>query len=97
MKPSKKYNNDIEEESRLIDSSQPRFMERENDFPKRSPIRRKSKQREGGVQQKHSRPSKDPGPEGPALVHPGFRLRFQPVGLTGRRVEPTARKEGGYG
>jgi len=30
--------------------------------------------------------SKDPGPEGPALVHPGFRL-----------VEPTARREGWYG
>ncbi|MGB7063515.1 MAG: hypothetical protein WBF55_00065, partial [Syntrophobacteria bacterium] len=24
----------------------------------------------------------------------GFRLRFQPVGLTGRRVELTARREG---
>ena len=29
------------------------------------------------------------GPYGPY----GFRLRFQPVGLTGRRVEPTARRE----
>jgi len=29
---------------------------------------------------------KDPGPEGPALVHAGFRL-----------VEPIARKEGWYG
>ncbi len=25
---------------------------------------------------------------------PGFRLRFQPVGLPGRRVEPTSGREG---
>ncbi|MBW2579824.1 MAG: 30S ribosomal protein S9 [Deltaproteobacteria bacterium] len=30
----------------------------------------------------------------PGARKSGFRLRFQPVGLTGRRVEPTARREG---
>ena len=37
---------------------------------------------------------KNPGSESPVLVRKGFRLRFQPGGLTGRRVEPTARREG---
>jgi hypothetical protein len=43
--------------------------------------------------------SKDSGPEGPALVHPGFRLRLRLVdpSPTGRRVEPTARRKGWYG
>ena len=40
--------------------------------------------------------SNDPGPEDPALAHPSFRLRLRLVDQrpTGRRVEPTARREG---
>jgi hypothetical protein len=58
MNPHGNFNNDIGEETILIDSGPQRFLEREIDFPKRSPIRRKSKQREGGVQQKNRRDEK---------------------------------------
>jgi hypothetical protein len=46
-----------------------------------------------------SQNSKDPGPEGTALIHPRFRLRLRLVDRspTGRRVEPTARRGGDEG
>jgi hypothetical protein len=58
MNPNGRFNREFEEEYRPIDSYQQQFSELDIDFPKKSPMRRKSKRREGGFQPKHRRDEK---------------------------------------
>jgi len=58
MNPRGKFNSDLEEEYSPIESNLQQFSEMGLDFPKQFPMRRKNKQRMGGVQQKHKRKEK---------------------------------------
>jgi len=58
MKPHGKLKSEFREEYGPIEPNQQRFSELDADFPKKSPMRRKSKRREGGVQQKQRRDEK---------------------------------------
>ena len=58
MNPHGKFNSDFEEEYRRIGSNQQQISEMGLDSPKQFPMRRKNKQRMGGVQQKHKRKEK---------------------------------------
>ena len=58
MNPHGKFNSDFEEENSPIKSNQQQFSEMGLDSPKQFPMRRKNKQRMGGVQQKHKRKEK---------------------------------------
>lgn len=58
MNPHGKFISDFEEQFSHIESNQQQFSETAIDFPKQSPMRRKNKQRMGGVQQKHKRNEK---------------------------------------
>ena len=58
MNPHGNFNGDIEEEYSPIESNQQHFSEIGIDSPKQFPMRRKNKQRIGGVQQKHKRGEK---------------------------------------
>ncbi len=53
-----KLTNEFDEGSDLVDSNRQPFSELDSDIPIRSPIRRKDRQREGGVQKKHKRSEK---------------------------------------
>ena len=55
MNPHGKFNSDFEEEYSPIESNLQQFSEMGLDSPKQFPMRRKNKQRMGGVQQKHKR------------------------------------------
>jgi hypothetical protein len=55
MNPHGKFNGHFEEEYSQIEFNQQQFLEIGNGSPKQFPMRRKNKQRMGGVQQKHKR------------------------------------------
>ena len=55
MNPHGKFNSHFEEEYSQIESNQQQFLEIGIGSPKQFPMRRKNKQRMGGVQQKHKR------------------------------------------
>lgn len=52
MNSNGKFNDEFDEESDLRDSNRQRFSELDTDIPKRSPMRRKDKPREGGIEKK---------------------------------------------
>ncbi len=58
MNPHSKFNSGFEEEYSPIESYQQQFSEMSIDSPKQFPMRRKNKQRTGGVQQKYKRKEK---------------------------------------
>jgi hypothetical protein len=58
MNPHGKFNSDFEEEYIPIVSIHQQFSEMGLDSPKQFPMRRKNKQRMGGVQQKYKRKEK---------------------------------------
>jgi len=55
MNPHGKFNGHFEEEYSQIEFNQQQFLEIGIGSPKQFPMRRKNKQRMGGVQQKHKR------------------------------------------
>ena len=52
MKSRVKLTDEFDDESALNDSKPPEFSELDLEIPKRSPMRRKDRQREGGIQKK---------------------------------------------
>jgi len=58
MNPFGKFISHCEEEYSQSESNQQQFSEIGTDAPKQFPMRRKNKQRMGGVQQKHKRNEK---------------------------------------
>ena len=58
MNPHRKLNVNFEEEYSPIEFNQQQFPEIGIESPKQFPMRRKNKQRMGGVQQKHKREEK---------------------------------------
>jgi hypothetical protein len=58
MTPPAKFNSGLEEEYSPIESHQQQFLEIDIDYPKHFPMRRRNKQRLGGVQKKHKREEK---------------------------------------
>ena len=52
MNSNGKLTEEYDEESDDIDSNRQQFSELDTDIPKRSPMRRKDKQREGGIEKK---------------------------------------------
>ena len=58
MNPHRKLISDFEEDYGPIESNHQQFSEIGIDSPKQFPMRRKNKQRMGGVQQKHKRNEK---------------------------------------
>ena len=58
MNLQRKLDSDSEEDYGPIESNQQQFSEIGIDSPKQFPMRRKNKQRMGGVQQKHKRKEK---------------------------------------
>jgi len=55
MNPHVKFNSHFEEEYSQIDSNKQQFLEIGIGSPEQFPMRRKNKQRMGGVQHKHKR------------------------------------------
>ena len=52
MNSRRKTTDDFDPESDPIDSNLPQFSDLDTDIPKRSPMRRKDRQRESGIQKK---------------------------------------------
>jgi hypothetical protein len=58
MNRSDKMRAEFEDDEQPADVDQQGFWERDKEAPKRTPIRRKDRPREGGYQQKHKRDDK---------------------------------------